>query len=107
MKFAVIDTSGTQFRVEENQPIQVDRLALEKGKEIVFDKVNLFVDGKQVLVGKPYVAHCEVVGEVTDHTKGVKIRVAKFKAKAHYRKVRGFRHQYSSVLIKKIAYGKN
>lgn len=107
MKFAVISASGTQFKVGENEVVRMDRLALKKGEKVVFDKVLLLVDDKKVIIGKPVISKASVVGKVLDNVKGDKIRVARFKAKARYRKVKGSRPLYSNVQINQITYGKD
>lgn len=102
MKYAVIEASGSQFIVEEGKPITVDNIDKKTGDTIEFDQVLLAVDGDNITVGMPTVAGMTVVGEVAKHFKGDKIRVVQFKAKARYRKARGFRHQHTEVVIKTI-----
>jgi large subunit ribosomal protein L21 len=103
MKYAVIEASGTQFIVEEGKPIKLDNIDGKKeGDKVEFDHVLLAVDGDKVTLGTPHVAGLTVVGEVAKHFKGEKIRVASFRAKARYRKARGFRHQHTEVVIKSI-----
>lgn len=99
MKYAVIATGGKQYKVTEGQVIEVDKLPVESGSTYAFDQVLLTVDGDNVNVGAPYINNAAVTGEVVDQVKGDKIRVAKFKAKARYRKVQGFRAQLTRVKI--------
>ena len=102
MKYAVIRTGGKQYRVAEGDEIEVDKLEAEKGKAFTFDEVLLFVDGDKVKVGQPLVKGVKVKVKVVDQVKGKKIRVATFKAKARYRRVKGFRSQLTKVKIDKI-----
>ena len=106
MKYAVIEASGSQFVVEEGKPITVDNIDKKEGDKVEFDQVLLSVDGDKVTLGTPHVAGLTVVGEVTKHFKGDKIRVARYKSKSRYRKARGFRHQHTEVVIKTIAAAK-
>lgn len=107
MKYAVVTTGGKQYRVTEGQVIEVERLETPVNEAITFENVLLVVDGdiSDISVGKPAIDGVLVVGTVLEHTKGVKIRVAKFKAKARYRKVRGHRQSLTKVKIDQIVTG--
>lgn len=99
---AVIRTGGKQYLVKENDELYVDRLPYEKGAKIEFDTLALIADEKDDIdLGTPILSY-KIKGEITDQLKGDKIRVAKFKAKSRYRKVRGFRHALSKIKILKI-----
>lgn len=102
MDYAVIDFQGHQYQVKPDQELIVDRLDEKENKEIKIDKVLLVKDGKKVAIGKPTISKAEVIAEVLEHYKGDKIRVAKFKAKNKYRRVKGFRPHFTKVKIKDI-----
>lgn len=102
MKYAVIQTSGRQYKVQEGDEIRLDKVDLQEGKKINFDQVLLFVDNDKVKLGQPYLQDVSVRGEVLSHFKGEKIRVATYKAKSRYRRVKGFRAQLTRVKIEKI-----
>src|SRR3989344_4294329 len=102
MKYAVIEASGSQFIVEEGKPITLDNIDKKEGDKVEFEQILLTVDGDKVTIGTPHVAGLTVVGEVVKHFKGEKVRVVNFRAKARYRKARGFRHQHTEVMIKSI-----
>lgn len=102
MKFAVIETSGTQFAVSEGDVITLDNQPVEAEEAVTFDKVLLLVDENAVTVGKPLLTNISVKGTVINHEKGPKIRVAKYKAKTHQRKANGYRHQHTNVRITDI-----
>src|SRR5437899_3276911 len=102
MKYAVLATGGKQYKVSEGSVLEVDKLPVEAGKAHVFDNVLLFADGADVQVGKPKLEGAFVTAQVLEQKQGDKIRVAKFKAKARYRKVIGFRAQLTKLQIEKI-----
>ena len=54
--YAVIETGGKQYKVQEGDVITVEKLKAEAGDTITFDKVLLMSDGKEVKVGTPYLA---------------------------------------------------
>ena len=97
-KYAIIKLQGHQYQVSEKDEILVDKLS--EGKE---PEVLLFVDGDKVKVGKPVLKDVTVKIKVVNEEKGDKIKVFKFKSKSRYRRHRGFRPQYSRILIEKIS----
>ncbi len=86
--YAVVETGGKQYRVEEGTTLLVDRLSADEG-----DKVNLravaFSD-KDMVVG-PDAEKVKVEAKVAGHERGPKIRVFKYRAKKGYRKRQGHR----------------
>ncbi len=100
--YAVIKTGGKQYLVEEGMVITVDQLNLEKGTKTKLDVLLKFdKEGKVFELGNPLLKE-RVSAEVVDNVKGDKIRIAKFKAKSRYRKVRGFRARLTKLMIVKI-----
>ena len=94
--FAIIETGGKQYRVQENDVLYIEKLDAEENQEIVFDKV-LMVNNK---VGSPYVKGAKVTAQVEKHGKNRKIIVFKYKAKKNYRKKQGHRQPYTKVKIR-------
>ena len=96
--FAVIETGGKQYRVQEGDVITVEKLNAEAGDKVTFDKVLLMSDGKDVKVGTPYL-DAAVSGSVVENGKGKKVIIFKYKAKKDYRKKQGHRQPYTMVKI--------
>ena len=94
----VIETGGKQYLVEENSVIYIEKLDIETGKTVEFDKV-LMLDGK---VGTPYVEGAKVTGKVEKHGKQKKIIVYKYRQKTNYRRRQGHRQPYTKVVITSI-----
>ena|SRR3989338_10020895 len=100
--YAVVKTGGKQYLVKERMTITVDQLNLEKGTEIKLETLLKFdEEGKVFKLGQPLLKE-KVSAEVIDNVKGDKIRIAKFKAKSRYRKVRGFRAKLTKLKIIKV-----
>ena len=95
---AVIMTGGKQYYVSEGSVIYVEKLGLEEGSKVSFDKV-LMVDGN---VGAPYLENAVVTGEVLKNGKQKKVIVYKYNAKKKYLKKQGHRQPYTKVEIKEI-----
>lgn len=100
MKYAVISSGNKQYKVAEGDTIVVDRLEAKGSYD--FPQVLLFVDGDTRKVGAPTLTDVVVSGKVVEDIRGPKIRVSKFKAKAKYRRVTGFRAAQTKVQIEKI-----
>jgi large subunit ribosomal protein L21 len=99
MKYAVIAISGTQYKVEENQNITVDKLDPSIKST---DQVLLTVNDDKVVTGTPIVKGASVEFEIVRDYQGEKLRVSTFKAKSRYRKTHGFRAQLTDIKITKI-----
>jgi large subunit ribosomal protein L21 len=106
MKYAVIVSGGRQLKVQEGETIAVEKLDVQPDASYTFDQVLLVVDGDKREFGKPTVAGVVVTGTVVGNKKTAKVRVAKFKAKAKYRRVTGSRKIMTHVKIDKIGSGK-
>jgi large subunit ribosomal protein L21 len=99
--YAIIQTGGKQYRVEEGQAIYIEKLNAEAGAEVSFDQV-LLVGGDSVKVGSPLVSGATVTGTVEKHGKQKKIIVYKYKPKKDTKKKQGHRQPYTKVVINKI-----
>lgn len=101
MKYAVISLGGKQHVVTEGEHLEVNRLTDEK--EFTISDILLVVDGDKRSIGAPLVNGAVVKAKVVEHGKGDKIRVAVYKAKSRYRKVRGHRQPLTTVEITSIS----
>ena len=96
--YAIIETGGKQYRVEENSVLYIEKLEVAENSEVVFDKV-LMVNGK---VGAPYVEGAKVKAVCEKQGKANNIIVYKYKAKKNYHKKQGHRQPYTKVQIVSI-----
>lgn len=99
MEYAIVKTGGKQYKVAKDSVIEVERLSFKPGEEFSFEDVLLLVADTNVKLGKPKVKGAVVKAEILEHFKGEKLRIAKFKAKAKYRRVTGYRQYLSKVKI--------
>ena len=100
--YAVIEACGKQYKVTKGDVVFFEKLEVEEGKKVTFDKVVLLSDDGKVEVGAPYVKGVKVEGKVVAHGKGKKIIVFKYKAKKNYRRKQGHRQPYTKVEITAI-----
>ena len=102
MKYAVIKTGGKQYKVQEGDIIEIDRLANLKDENVTFEEVFLVVTDGVVKIGNPTVLGVKVTAKLLENLRGEKIRVSKFKSKVRYRVTTGFRAELSKIQIEKI-----
>lgn len=100
--YAVIETGGKQFRVQEGDVFYVEKLEANVGDSVIIDKVLLVEKDGVVSIGTPVVAGATAVLKVVEHGKGAKIIVFKFKPKKNYRRKQGHRQPYTKVLVEAL-----
>ncbi|MGB2697524.1 MAG: 50S ribosomal protein L21 [Candidatus Zixiibacteriota bacterium] len=100
--YAIMETGGLQFNVQEGDKIKIPKLDLEPGKKFTFEKILLIGGQEKPVVGTPYVEGAKIEAQVTEQGKSDKIIVFKFKRRTKYRRKKGHRQTYTEVLIKKI-----
>ena len=100
--YAIIRTGGKQYRVSEGDVLNVEKLNVEEGQEVVFDEVLTVVNDGDVKVGAPTVAGAKVTAKVAKQGKADKIFVFKYRAKSNYRKRKGHRQPFTQVEITSI-----
>lgn len=102
--FAVIETGGKQYLIKTGDSLKIEKLEVEAGKEVVFDKVLLLAkeDGTDVKIGKPYLSGVSIAANVEVQGRGKKIRVVKFKNKVRYKRTNGHRQPFTQVKVKEV-----
>ncbi len=99
---AIIETGGKQYKVAEGDVLYIEKLNVEAGNSVTFDKVLAVIDGDNATFGAPTVAGANVTANVVKNGKGKKIIVFKYKPKKNYRRKQGHRQPYTKVTIGKI-----
>lgn len=100
--YAIIETGGKQYKVEEGMELYIEKLDVEAGEAVEFDRVLLVSKDGQLQVGNPVLANVTVTGKVEKHGRGQKIVVFKYKPKKNYKRKQGHRQPYTKVIIEKI-----
>lgn len=103
--FAIIRTGGKQYRVQEGDRIQVERIPAEEGADVTFDEVLLVGDGDTSTVGTPTVAGATVQARVEAQTRGEKVIFFQYKNKTRQKRQVGHRQHETRVVITGISAG--
>ena len=100
---AIIETGGKQYKVAEGDTLFIEKLPVEAGDTVTFDKVLAVLDGDKATFGAPVVEGAKVDASVVKNGKGKKVIVFKYKPKKGYRRKQGHRQPYTKVTIGKIS----
>jgi len=100
--YAVLETGSKQYRVAKGDTLQIERLAVEAGKPVTFDRILMVNNDGKVAVGSPTVANASVVADVVEHVRGEKKIAFKMKRRKGYHKTIGHRQELTIVKIKEI-----
>jgi large subunit ribosomal protein L21 len=100
--YAVIQTGGKQYRVEQGNTLLIEKLDVKEGEDVVLDNVLLIGDGEKISVGRPKLDGASVLAEVLKQTRGAKIIVFKKRSKKGYKKTQGHRQDLTEIKIKEI-----
>ena len=114
--YAVIVSGGKQHRVKEGETLKLEKLEVETGGSVEFDRVllvangddvkvgaPLIADGDKVQVGAPVVDGAKVTAEVVSHGRHDKVQIIKFRRRKHHMKRQGHRQWFTEVKITGIS----
>ena len=100
--YAVIQTGGKQYRVEQGEVLRVEKLAGDAGAKFTFNTLLFADDGGNVRIGQPSVAGVSVDAEIVEQGRGKKITIFKYKHRKSYRRKAGHRQPFTALKITAI-----
>lgn len=101
--YAVIETGGKQHRVKVGEVVRVERLDVDEGSAVVFDRVLAIGEGDALKCGKPTVSGASVRGTVVEQGRAKKVLVFRYRSRQNSsRKRGGHRQDYTAVKIDAI-----
>ncbi len=101
--YAVIETGGKQYRVQQGDTLNVEKLDAEVGTSVELDRVLAVSNGTDLKIGAPTVEAAKVVASVKDQIRGEKIFNFKKKRRKGYTRKIGHRQSLTVLTIESIA----
>ena len=84
--YAIIETGGKQYKVQEGDVLFIEKIEAEDGATVTFDKVLAVSSEGSVTFGRPLVENANVTAKVLGQGRAKKIIVFKYKPKKGYRR---------------------
>jgi len=103
--YAIIKTSGKQYKVEKGNKFEIDRVAGDEGSSIEFAEVLFVSNEGQATIGDPTIAGACVKAEIVEHLRGPKLIVFKMKRRKRNRVKKGHRQELTRIVITDIVAG--
>jgi large subunit ribosomal protein L21 len=100
--FAIIETGGKQYKVNEGDVVFIEKLDVAEGESVTFDRVLAASTDSGFKTGAPYVEGASVTAKVVKNGRGKKIYILKYKSKKNEKKKIGHRQPYTKVQIEKV-----
>lgn len=103
--YAVVEVGAKQYSVQKDDVIEVEKQAVEKGKELVLDRVLLVSDNDNIRIGQPYLKDAQVKTIVLGDMKAKKAVSYKYRRRKAYHRKKGHRQQLTRIKIEDILAG--
>jgi large subunit ribosomal protein L21 len=101
--YAIVECGGKQYKVEEGSKITIERISKTNiGEKLILDKVLLFSNNQEIIIGNPFVENINVTTIVLSHRKDAKVIIFKKKPKKGYKKLQGHRQTIMELKVIKI-----
>ena len=101
--YAVVQIGPYQYKVSEGDTIEIHPIVSEEGKSITLGDVLMYVNGKDVQIGQPFLKDIKVTAKVVGQLLGEKMIAFKYRKRKNYARKRGHRQKITAVNITKIA----
>ena len=100
--YAVIETGGKQYRVQQGDVLDVELLKKDEGDNVEFDALAIS-NGKELSIGAPLVEGAKVQASVVENFRGKKIYSFKKKRRKGYRRKIGHRQGLTKIKVETIS----
>ncbi|OIO79565.1 MAG: 50S ribosomal protein L21 [Candidatus Omnitrophica bacterium CG12_big_fil_rev_8_21_14_0_65_43_15] len=100
--YAIAEIANLQYKLIKGQQIETQRVESKKDKTFKTDKVMMIKDGKNLLVGSPYIKGASVSCEVVRDFRGEKLISFKYKRRKKSRWKKGHRQEMSLLKVTEI-----
>lgn len=100
-KYVIFETGGKQLKATTGDFLWIERIEVEVGKTITFDKVYVINDGKESYIGTPKL-NAKVIATVVKQGLEKKKTIFKTKQKSNWKTKKGHRQQYTKIIVNKV-----
>ncbi|GAD18932.1 50S ribosomal protein L21 [Helicobacter fennelliae] len=100
--YAILKNGGKQYKVSEGSIVLLDKLSLEPKSKVDFNEILALHNGKELIVGTPFVSGAKIEAEVINEGRGKKVVIFKKRRRKDSKTKRGFRRDFTRVRILKI-----
>jgi large subunit ribosomal protein L21 len=100
--YAIIQDGGKQYKVTPGEFVDLEKKSGEKNSEVIFSEILLYNNGEKIEVGTPFISNLKIKGIVEKQHHGKKITIIKYRRCKDSRRKRGYRHEYTRVLIQEF-----
>ncbi len=100
--YAVIVVGGKQYKIEENDVIEVEKQELPDEQKLVIKEVLLVAKDENIEIGQPYLSGTSVEAEIVKQTKGPKVVSYKYRRRKSWDWKKGHRQKLTLLKIKHI-----
>ena len=97
--YAIFETGGKQYTATAGDVLFIEKLDVEPGQEITFDKVLAVGEEGETTFGAPYLEGAGVTAKVVKNGKGKKITILTYRPKKDSQRKMGHRQPYTKVEI--------
>ena len=98
----ILEISGKQFRVKNNDKIVVPKIDGKKGDKIILNNVLMTKVKDKINFGNPIINNVKVKCEIIEQLKGEKKIIFKKKRRKGYRVKNGYRDCLTEIVINNI-----
>ncbi|MCJ7823238.1 MAG: 50S ribosomal protein L21 [Armatimonadetes bacterium] len=85
----------------------VEKLVIEPGETVEFDRVALIEQDGKVQIGTPWIKGAKVTCRVLSHLRGRKVLASTRRPRSGIQRGMGHRQSYTRVRVEKIAVGRS
>jgi large subunit ribosomal protein L21 len=100
--YAVVQVGSSQFKINEGDEIDADRMEDEKGKDFNLPKVLMFVKDDDIRIGRPFLEDVKVTAKVVKHRSDKKVIAFKYRRRKNSSSKTGHRQKFTVLNITKI-----
>ena len=105
-KFAVVEFSGTQYKVAVNDTVVTDFNGdVDIDDEIKLDSVLLVGSREETIIGRPYIQNAVVTCKVEEVAKDKKVYAYKFRRRKNSQRLKGHRRRLAILRVTDISDG--